>query len=116
MGECAWSPVPWFVHGIDGQAYDVREKCRTAVGVPALESSPQIRGLLRERIRPVLVPNADRLGRRAVIQSRRLRAETDALQIELETAVRAVVIEDLERQGVERCDKRYLRLLTERLA
>ena len=94
----------------------VGEQAGLAVAVPPLQRVPEIGRLLRQRLRPALVPNADRLGRGAVVQPRRLGAEADALQVEFQAAIRAVVVEDLQRQGVQRREEGDVRPLAERVA
>ena len=64
------------------------EQARLAVAVPILQRVPKIGGFLGKRLRPAFVPQAYRLGRGAVVEPRRLRAEADALQVEIEAAIR----------------------------
>ena len=92
-----------------------KEAC-SAVAVPFLKRCPEVSRLLRKRLCPVLVSNADRFGRGAVVEARRLRTEGDALQVQLEAAIRAIVVEGLERHDMQGRDEGDVQPLTESLA
>lgn len=101
MGERSWPPVPGFADGVDREAHHVGEQSGAAVTVPVAQCVPELGRVLWPGLRPALMPGPDRLARDAIIQPWRLGAEADGLQVQLEATVRAVVIEDLERQGME---------------
>ena len=102
--------------GIDRQADDMGEQRRAAIGIPRLESIPEVGQVFRQGLDPIFLPNADRLGRRAVVQPRRLRPKSDAFEIQFHAAIRAIMVEGFQRQDVQRRQEGDVRPLGQRHA
>ena len=72
-----------------------------AVGVETHQSVPELLGLAGKVPGPALVPRLDRLGRGGIVEPRRLRGESRALDIDLEAGVDGVAVERFEAECVQ---------------
>ncbi len=113
MRQCARPTVPGFMHGVDRRADAMGEQTLARVVVGRRQRVPEIGGFARQCRRPALVPDADRLGRLGLAQSRRLRPERHLLEVEFQAGVLRVGIEDFQAEGVQRGQERDAGLFTD---
>ena len=90
-------------------------KAAAAVGVETHQSVPELLGLVGKVPGPALVPRLDRLGRGGVVEPRRLRRESRALDIDLEAGVESVAVERFEAQRVQHREERGVRVARQRV-
>ena len=82
----------------------------------AISASQRSAGSLWESRDPCLMPSVERVRQGAVLQARRLGAETGALQIELQASVLSVAVERLQAERMQRRREGDVRMLAQRVA
>ena len=87
-----------------------------AVAVERDQRIPEVGRLPWESRDPCLMPSVERVRQGAVLQARRLGAETGALQIEFQASVLSVAVERLQAERMQRRHEGDVRMLAQRVA